>query len=331
MVNTVLVTGGAGYIGSHTTRHLLDAGYQVVVLDNLYSGFKHAVADAAEFVEGDAGDVQLVTSLIKKHNITAAVHFAGYVVVPESVADPMKYYSNNSVVSKNLMNTCQQNGVNDFLFSSTAAVYGMPDVFPVTEDMLLQPINPYGRSKLITEWMLRDLAFSTKESTDPFRYTALRYFNVAGAAIDGSIGQETPNATHLIKVACETACGKRDSISVYGTDYDTEDGTCIRDYIHVEDLAAAHVAALQYLQKSKSSGVYNCGYGTGFSVKQVLDTVRKVSGVDFKIIDTDRRAGDPAAVVANNELIRSTIDWQPKYDDIELICKTAYEWEKKLS
>lgn len=331
MVETVLVTGGAGYIGSHTTRHLLDAGYQVVVLDNLYSGFKHAVADEAEFVEGNAGDVQLVSELIKKHNITAVVHFAGYVVVPESVAEPMKYYSNNSIVSKNLMDTCQQHGVNDFLFSSTSAVYGMPEVFPVTEDMPLQPISPYGRSKLITEWMLKDLAFSTKDSTDPFRYVALRYFNVAGASIDGKIGQETPEATHLLKVACQTACGKRDSISVYGTDYDTEDGTCIRDYIHVEDLAAAHVAALKYLQKSKTSGVFNCGYGKGFSVKQVLDTVRKVSGVDFAIQDADRRAGDPAAVVANNTLIRSTIDWQPKYDDIELICKTAYEWEKKLS
>ena len=186
MVDTVLVTGGAGYIGSHTTRHLLDAGYQVVVLDNLYSGFKHAVAAEAEFVEGDAGDAQLVAELIKKHNISAVVHFAGYIVVPESVEDPMKYYSNNSIVSRNLMQACYENGVNDFLFSSTAAVYGMPEVFPVTEDMPLQPMNPYGRSKLITEWMLKDLAFSTKDAANPFQYIALRYFNVAGAALDGS-------------------------------------------------------------------------------------------------------------------------------------------------
>jgi UDP-glucose 4-epimerase len=297
-------------------------------LDNLYSGYKWAVADEAEFVEGNAGNETLVDQLLKQYRIDAVIHFAGHIVVPESVDDPLKYYRNNALVSQNLIEACRRNGVENFLFSSSAAVYGLPDKIPVPETAPTRPINPYGTTKLITEWVLRDVASSTAASSAPFRYVALRYFNVAGAATDGSLGQATPEATHLIKVACEAACGKRDGILIYGTDYATPDGTCIRDYIHVEDLAEAHVVALESLLSGGPSAIYNCGYGRGYSVREVIDMVRHVSGIDFRFGDAPRRAGDPAALVANSELLQSQLGWRPRYNKLELICRTAYEWEK---
>ena len=330
--STVLVTGGAGYIGSHTTRHLLNAGYDVVVVDNLYSGHRWAVAPEAIFVEADAGDSSGIRDLIRQHGINAVIHFAGHIVVPESVADPLKYYRNNAMVSQRLIQTCHEAGVQHFIFSSTAAVYGVPEHVPVTETAATQPINPYGRSKLLTEWVLQDLAYAERltERHYPFKYIALRYFNVAGAAIDGTLGQATPNATHLIKVACEAACRKRDRVSIFGTDYDTPDGTCIRDYIHVEDLAAAHVMALHYLHDNGQSRILNCGYGHGFSVREVLNTVKAVTQVDFPVTETTRRPGDPATLVADSRRIRELLGWQPQYDDLETICRSAYAWEQEL-
>jgi UDP-glucose 4-epimerase len=326
--NTILVTGGAGYIGSHTSRRLSEAGYRIIVLDNLYSGHRWAVADDAEFVEGNAGDEALVDRIMKEHRIEAVVHFAGHIVVPESVEDPLKYYRNNCMVSQSLVESCRRNNVGNFLFSSSAAVYGVPDVIPVSENAPARPINPYGVTKLITEWVLRDVAMSATTGSTPFRYVALRYFNVAGAATDGTLGQATPEATHLIKVACEAACGKRDGIHIYGTDYPTPDGTCIRDYIHVEDLAEAHVVALDSLLSGGPTGIYNCGYGRGYSVREVVEMVRRVSGVEFSSEDAPPRPGDPAALVANSDLLQSELGWRPRYNELELICRTAYEWEK---
>jgi UDP-glucose 4-epimerase len=324
----ILVTGGAGYIGSHTSRRLVEAGYKLVVLDNLYSGHRWAVADEAVFVEGSAGDEAIVDQLIKQYDVSAVVHFAGHIVVPESVENPLKYYRNNCLVSQKLVESCRRNGVGNFLFSSSAAVYGLPDVIPVPENAPTRPINPYGATKLITEWLLRDVAQSTAADTVPFRYTALRYFNVAGAAIDGSLGQATPEATHLIKVACEAATGKRDGIRIFGTDYDTPDGTCIRDYIHVEDLAEAHVVVLDSLLAGGESGIYNCGYGSGYSVREVVDMVRQVSGVNFRSEEAPRRAGDARALIADSGLLQSQLGWRPRYNELELICRTAYDWEK---
>jgi len=332
MTNNVLVTGGAGYIGSHTVRHLLRAGFHVVVADNLYSGHRWAVDAAADFVEVNAGDRQRMTVLLRDHRIQSVIHFAGHIVVPESVSDPLKYYQNNCVVSQNLIQACRDTGVGEFIFSSSAAVYGTPDMIPVNEDSPCQPINPYGRTKLITEWMLHDVAQSAllRPDSDTFRYVALRYFNVAGASMDGTLGQATPEATHLIKVACETACGKRPQLEIFGTDYNTPDGTCIRDYIHVDDLAAAHVMALDYLRAGCASQVLNCGYGRGFSVREVVDAVRKVSGVDFRVVESGRRAGDPEALVADSSRIRSLLGWQPEHDDLTVICESAYRWEQAL-
>ena len=270
-----------------------------------------------------------MTALLKKRAINAVIHFAGHIVVPESVTDPSKYYRNNVTASLNLLNACLTAEVGMFIFSSSAAVYGSPKQLPVAENHPQVPINPYGRTKLITEWTLRDIAESTKGKAHPMRYIALRYFNVAGASIDGTLGQATPEATHLIKVACETACGKRPSISIFGTDYDTPDGTCIRDYIHVEDLAKAHLCALEHLAVGGRSQILNCGYGRGFSVREVLETVSRVSGHNIQIIESDRRAGDPAELVADHRLIGQTLGWIPQYDDLELICRTAYQWECK--
>jgi UDP-glucose 4-epimerase len=328
----VLVTGGAGYIGSHTARQLVEAGHRVTVLDNFYSGHRWAVPAQATLVEGDVGDAALVERVLREQGIQAVIHFAGHIVVPESVTDPSKYYRNNTVASFNLIRACEENGVDKFIFSSSAAVYGMPEALPISEHTPTEPINPYGRSKLMTEWMLRDVAagFQARgESEGALRYVALRYFNVAGASLDGKLGQATPEATHLIKVACEAACGKRDKVTIYGADYDTADGTCIRDYIHVEDLAAAHLVALEYLDGGGASQVLNCGYGSGFSVRQVLDTVKQVSGVAFTVEEGARRAGDPPALIANADRIRRLFDWTPRYQDLELICRTAYAWEKQ--
>jgi UDP-glucose 4-epimerase len=335
MQHTVLVTGGAGYIGSHTTRQLLHAGHRVLVVDNLYSGNKWAVPEQAAFVELDVGNRDTVRRLMHEYDVTAVIHFAGHIVVPESVSDPAKYYGNNVVNSFHVIQACRDTGVRHFIFSSSAAVYGTPARIPVDENADTAPINPYGFSKLTTEWMLQDLTNSDRINNKPasqcFNHVALRYFNVAGAALDGSLGQATPQATHLIKVACEAACGKRDQIAIFGSDYDTEDGTCIRDYIHVEDLAKAHVTALEYLRSGGESQTLNCGYGRGFSVRDVLDTVQKVSNTELNLIEAPRRRGDPPILVADKTKIHEVLNWEPDYDDLELICGTAYKWERKLA
>ncbi len=326
--HTVLVTGGAGYIGSHTCRQLIEAGEKVVIIDNFYSGHRWAVPEEAILVEGDAGDIELATRLMKEHNIDTVIHFAGHIVVPESVTDPLKYYRNNTQNSRNLLQACIDSSVNQFVFSSTAAVYGIPDELPATEQTATAPINAYGRSKLMTEWMMQDLA-DRPHVDENFRFVALRYFNVAGARLDLSLGQATPEATHLIKVACQAALGLRDSVSIFGTDYPTTDGTGVRDYIHIEDLASAHLSALKYLRAGKQSTIMNCGYGQGYSVREVMQMVKKVSGVDFTVVETPRRAGDPPELIADNTLIKKTLDWEVRYQDLELICQTAFAWERK--
>jgi len=282
------------------------------------------VADGARFIQGDAGDPALVGKVLGEGNIDAVVHFAGHIVVPESVDNPLKYYGNNVRVSQTLVEQCVANDVNNFIFSSSAAVYGMPSEIPAHEELPLAPINPYGATKLITEWLLRDVS----SSDSSFRHVALRYFNVAGAHASGELGQATPDATHLIKIASQAAIGARDKVMVFGDDYDTADGTCIRDYIHIEDLAAAHLAALKYLLDGGESNVFNCGYGHGYSVREVLDAVKRVSGVDFKVDDGPRRAGDPPELVAANDRIRQALGFAPKFDDLELICRSAVAWEK---
>lgn len=325
-MTSVLVSGGAGYIGSHTSLQLSKANHDVVVLDNLYSGHRWAVPQGADFYQGDIGDPDIIRKIIKSHDIEAVVHFAGHIVVPESVADPLKYYRNNVAGSLNLIQCCTDAGVNRFIFSSSAAVYGIPISIPVSENADKNPINPYGLTKLMTEWTLSDLAAANLD----FRYVALRYFNVAGAHIGGGLGQATPEATHLIKVACQAATGQRPSMSVFGDDYDTADGTCIRDYIHVDDLAVAHLDALNYLSAGGDSLALNCGYGRGYSVREVIDMVKSVSGIDFKVIQEGRRAGDPAALIADNTQIKQTFNWEPRYADLQTICRSAYEWELNL-
>lgn len=321
----VLVTGGAGYIGSHCARRLLESGFDVVVADNLCTGNRWAVAEQSPFVQCDVGDSSAIADTIRKYNVTAILHFAGSVVVPESVTDPLKYYANNVCVSRNLADACVRNGVEKFIFSSSAAVYGEPTVSPVPESAPPAPINPYGATKLITEWMLRDVA-----AISAMRFVALRYFNVAGARSDGTLGQATPNATHLVKVAAEAACGLRSGVSIFGTDYATRDGTCIRDYIHVDDLADAHVVALRHLDSRGNSGVYNCGYGTGFTVREILGTMQEVSGTRFDVVESGRRTGDPAALVADATAIGRDFGWQPRLNDIRTICDSAYRWERAL-
>ena len=322
---SVLVTGGAGYIGSHMVWRLIDAGEDVVVLDNLTTGFRWAIAPEAKLVQGDVGDEELVGRLIAEHNVTAIIHFAGSIVVPESVSDPLGYYLNNTVKSRALIAAAVKGGVRHFIFSSTAAVYGTPKVTPVPEGAPLLPESPYGRSKLMTEMMLSDTA-----AAHDLVYVALRYFNVAGADPAGRTGQSTRGATHLIKVASETALGKRDAITVYGTDYPTPDGTCIRDYIHVSDLAAAHSEALKHLRAGGKSLVANCGYGQGYSVLEVIDTVKRVSGRDFKVITGGRRPGDPTSIVADPALIMSEFGWKPRHDDLDEIVSSALAWEEAL-
>lgn len=320
----ILVTGGAGYIGSHVVRQLGEAGHRIVVLDNLSTGFKEAVLHG-ELIIGNTGDQPLVSQILKDHDIGAVLHFAANIVVPESVSDPMKYYGNNTCNTRNLLDCCQKAGIAHFIFSSTAAVYGIPDELPASEETPLVPINPYGTSKLMSEWMLRDLAAACN-----LNYVVLRYFNVAGANIEGRIGQSTPEATHLIKVACEVATGARKQVAIFGTDYPTEDGTGVRDYIHVDDLASAHLKALEYLRNGGESTTLNCGYGSGFSVRQVLNAVEKCHGSPLKIVEEPRRAGDPPALIAAASKIRETLGWQPKHNDLELITQTALDWEKKV-
>ncbi|MES0383268.1 MAG: UDP-glucose 4-epimerase GalE [Hyphomicrobium sp.] len=322
---TVLVTGGAGYIGSHMVLELLDSGESVVVLDNLSTGFRWAVPTNATLVVGDVGDQELLRSIVRKHGVKAIIHFAGSIVVPESVADPLGYYHNNTVKSRALMEVAVEMGIEQFIFSSTAAVYGNPSEVPVSEDAELKPMSPYGSSKLMTEIMLADVARAHN-----FRYVALRYFNVAGADPQGRTGQSTPNATHLIKVACEAALGKRPCIEVFGTDYPTEDGTCIRDYIHVTDLVRAHMAALRHLRDGGDSEIFNCGYSKGFSVLQVIDAVKRVSGADFEVRNAPRRAGDPAAIVAASDKIRVRLGWRPELDKLETIAAQALAWETHM-
>ena len=320
----ILVTGGAGYIGSHVVRQLGEAGEHVIVLDNLSTGFAESVL-CGELIEGNTGDSELVSRILAEHNIESVLHFAAHTIVPESVEDPLKYYGNNTCSTRSLLDCCARADVKHFIFSSTAAVYGTPEEPLASESTPTSPINPYGTSKLMTEWMLRDLSFAT-----PLRHIALRYFNVAGSDPGGRIGQSTAKATLLIKVACEAAIGKRDKVSIFGTDYPTADGTGIRDYIHVEDLASAHLAALNYLRQGGESQTMNCGYGHGYSVRQVLDAVQRVSGVTLNIVKEPRRAGDPPALVAAVDKIHQVLDWQPQYDELDVIVKTSLEWEKKL-
>ena len=322
-----LVTGGAGYIGSHATLALLGSGYKVVVLDNLSAGNRALVPADAVFIEGDAGDQGLVRNIIREHKIDAVMHFAGSIVVEESMTEPLKYYRNNTVVSLNLIETCVEEKVNNFIFSSTAAVYGNPEKIPVTEDAAKAPINPYGESKAMTEAVLRDANHANPE----FNYIALRYFNVSGADPECRSGQMTKQSTHLIKVACELATGKRKSMTVFGTDYDTRDGTCIRDFIHVSDLAEVHVKALEYLEKNRKSKIINCGYGQGYSVRETLDALQSLVDQPLNISNGARRAGDPAMLVSDNSLLRSLIDWTPKYNDISVILSNALAWEEHLS
>jgi UDP-glucose 4-epimerase len=319
----ILITGGAGYIGSHVVKALGLLGHDLVIYDNLSTGHRQAVT-FGKLVVGDLADQEKLEHLFKSEGLEAILHFAGSIVVPESVTNPLKYYQNNTANSLSLLKLCEKYKVEKFIFSSTAAVYGMPKDGVCREDSELAPINPYGQSKLMTEHMLRDLALSSS-----FRYVALRYFNVSGADPEGQLGQSFPEATHLIKVACETATGKRASIKVFGTDYPTPDGTCVRDYIHVSDLANAHVKALEYLEKGGASQVLNCGYGHGFSVKEVLERVKEVTGVNIKIEESPRRAGDPASLTARVDRIHSVIGWRPEFDDLNVIIKSAYEWEKK--
>jgi UDP-glucose 4-epimerase len=322
----VLVTGGAGYIGSHAVLALRDAGYGVVVIDNLVTGFRWAVPEGVPFVEASIDDADVVAAAIRDHNIGAIVHFAGSVVVPESVSDPLKYYLNNTVRSRSLIESAVTSGIKHFIFSSTAATYGIPDTVPVREDMPTVPINPYGMSKLMTEAMLRDIA-----AAHPINYAALRYFNVAGADPQGRTGQSTAGATHLIKIAAEAATGKRASVSVFGTDYATPDGTGVRDYIHVSDLADAHVAALDWLIANPSENLTaNAGYGRGFSVNQVLDAVDRVTNLKLDRRYEGRRAGDPDALVADNARILATLDWTPQRADLDGIVRDALAWERHL-
>ncbi len=326
--HAVLVTGGAGYIGSHAVLALKDAGWKVAVIDNLVTGFRWAVPDGVAFYEGDIADSKLVARIIAEQQIGAILHFAGSIIVPESVSDPLKYYSNNTVKSRALIESAVKGGVKHFIFSSTAATYGTPEGDgPISENAPQQPINPYGTSKLMTEWMLRDVAFA-----HDFNYCALRYFNVAGADPQARTGQSTAGATHLIKVAVEAALGKRDSVAVFGTDFDTPDGTGVRDYIHVSDLANAHVLALEALIENPSeSHRLNCGYGHGYSVLEVLDAVDRVTNMKIERVLSDRRAGDPASLTADSRAIRARFGWKPQHDDLDTIVTHALAWERQLS
>lgn len=321
----ILVTGGAGYIGSHVVRDLGLKGFHPVVYDNLSTGNREYVL-YGDFVQGDLNDTELVAKTIKEHNIKNVIHFAASIVVEESVSQPFKYYRNNSLNTYHFIETCIRQQVENFVFSSTAAVYGMPQQIPVDETAPLMPINPYGRSKVFTEMVLQDVSHAYPD----FNYIALRYFNVAGADREVRIGQNYKKPTHLMTLALRAALGDYPQLKIFGTDYDTPDGTAIRDYIHIDDLSSAHLLALDFLKSQKQSRVFNCGYGTGHSVKEVVEVTKKVTGVDFPAIPTDRRAGDPPQLVADSKRIQQELNWKPKYNDIQYIIKTAWEWEKKL-
>ena len=321
----ILVTGGAGYIGSHVVRQLGTGGEDVITLDNLCTGFREAVT-AGELIIGETGDAELLDRVFADHDIDTIMHFAAHTIVPESVADPLKYYGNNTASSRTLLEAAQKHGVKHVVFSSTAAVYGIPESGKAAEDSPTVPINPYGTSKLMTEWMLRDLAIAGGPS-----YVALRYFNVAGCEPTGTIGQSTPKATLLVKVACEAATGRRPGISIFGTDYPTPDGTGLRDYIHVEDLAAAHLDALTYLRNGGESTTLNCGYGHGYSVREVLRAVEKENGAALNITEEARRAGDPPELVAIADKVRTVLGWVPQYDELDTIVRTSLEWERKIA
>jgi UDP-glucose 4-epimerase len=321
---STLVTGGAGYIGSHTVLQLVARGERVVVLDDLSTGFRQAVRDVP-LVVGNVGDRQLVDKLLAEHQVDTVIHFAAHTIVPESVSNPLKYYGNNTCATRSLLEAASQAGVKNFVFSSTAAVYGIPSGGLASEDSPTAPINAYGTSKLMSEWMLRDLCAVTA-----MRHVILRYFNVAGSDPDGRIGQSTRAATLLVKVACEAAVGKRPHLSVFGTDYPTPDGTGVRDYIHVTDLATAHLNALDHLRAGGGSLVANCGYGHGYSVRQVLDSVEKIAGLKLTIREEPRRAGDPPTLVAQCDKVRDVLKWQPRYDDIDTIVRNSLDWEKRL-
>jgi UDP-glucose 4-epimerase len=322
---TILVTGGGGYIGSHVVRDLAEAGFHPLVLDNLSSGRREALL-GGELVVGDVGDEALVGDLLRRHHIRCVLHFAAFIQVAESMADPLKYYRNNSINALRLIQTCLQNGVESFVFSSTAAVYGIPARIPVDESADLHPINPYGNSKLVTELALHDAA----AAHPGFRYVALRYFNVAGADCQARIGQNYATPTHLLTLALRAAQGRYPRLEIFGTDYPTVDGTAVRDYIHVDDLADAHLLALGFLRRATGSRVFNCGYGRGHSVAEVVAMVKKVTGVDFPVVMAGRRPGDPPALVADSSRIRAELGWRPRHDDLEAIVRTAWAWEQKI-
>src|SRR4051794_466019 len=322
--SSVLVTGGAGYIGSHTLLQLVARGERCVVLDDLSTGFRQAV-HGAELVVGNVGDRKVVDALLAEHRVDTIIHFAAHTIVPESVSNPLKYYGNNTCSTRSLLEAASYAGVRHFVFSSTAAVYGIPPVGLASEDMPTAPINAYGTSKLMSEWMLRDLSAAT-----PLRHVALRYFNVAGSDPQGRIGQSTRAATLLVKVACEVAVGKRPHLAVFGTGFPTPDGTGVRDYIHVEDLATAHVNALSYLRDGGKSLVANCGYGHGYSVREVISSVEKIAGIKLPVREEARRAGDPPSLVAKAEKVRQVLGWTPKLDDIDTIVRSSLEWERRL-
>lgn len=324
---SILVTGGAGYIGSHVVKLLGEQGERIVVLDNLSTGNEDAVLYGT-LIQGDTGDAELVSRILDEHDVDTVMHFAAHTIVPESVENPLKYYANNTRSTLNLLQCCQAAGVDKVIFSSTAATYGIPkdDTKPCTEELPTAPINPYGMSKLMSEHMLKDLSQATN-----LRHVILRYFNVAGSDPDGMIGQSTRNATLLIKVAAEVAVGKREQLVVFGTDYPTPDGTGIRDYIHVTDLASAHLSALEYLRDGGESTLVNCGYGKGFSVREVIESVSRINGEALNVVEQPRRAGDPPALIAAVDKIQQTLNWTPKFDDLDVIVQTSLDWEERLT